>query len=301
MSSWLGELAGIGTATSWSVSNQIHSAISRTTGATGLVTVRFPFFICTMGCMCLLAGADTTLGLEAFGYLALSGILGMGLCDWALYRGILITGPALGILVLSLSSVFTAIMGALFLGQSLNVQAVAGMLVILLGIGWVSTDGGDSILMPGQLVPHGKKLVEGFLWLILAAMGLATGFIFLKQALSLGTAPLWAAFIRIIPVALLFWGLGLANGEAKAAITHLRQNRKFLLLLPFANIFSSIGLWLSCEAVARIPTGVAATLIGLQPIGVTILGAIWYRKRPSLRAFSGIVIAFVGTALVCLR
>ena len=301
MSLWLGELAGIGTAASWSVSNQIHSAISRTTGATGLLIVRFPFFICTIGLMCLLFGTDTTLSLKAFWYLGLSGILGMGLCDWALYRGILITGPPLGILILSLSAAFTAIMGALFLGQSLNAQAMTGMLVILLGIGWVSTDGGDSILMPGQQVPHGKKLAEGIFMLVIAALGLASGFIFMKLALNDGTSPLWAAFIRIFPVAFLFWGLGFISGQTKTAIAHLRQNRRFLLLLPIAGVFSSMGLWFSCEAVDRIPTGVAATLIGLQPIGVTILGAIWYKKRPSFRAFSGIVIAFVGTALVCLR
>ena len=301
MSAWLGELAGMGTALSWSFSNQIHSAISRITGAAGLVTMRFPFHLSVLGIICLLLGADTTLSPISFFHLALSGILGMGLCDWALYRGILITGPPLGILILSLSSVFTAIMGALFLGQSLNSQALIGMLVILFGIAWVSTDGGDSLLMPGQQIPHGKKLAEGIGMLVIAALGLASGFIFLKLALNAGTSPLWAAFIRIIPVALLFWGLGLTNGQTKAAIMHLRQNRRFFVLIPIASVFSCLGLWLSCEAVARIPTGVAATLIGLQPIGVTIVGAIWYKRRPSFRAFSGIAIAFVGTALVCLR
>jgi drug/metabolite transporter (DMT)-like permease len=47
--------------------------------------------------------------------------------------------------------------------------------------------------------------------------------------------------------------------------------------------------------------GVATTLIALQPVSVTVLGALWYRRRPTLRILTGIAVAFGGTALICLR
>jgi drug/metabolite transporter (DMT)-like permease len=60
-------------------------------------------------------------------------------------------------------------------------------------------------------------------------------------------------------------------------------------------------MWASCVAMQFTPAGIAATIMGLQPIWVIITSSLWERRLPSFRIVLGSLIAFSGTALVCLR
>jgi len=62
-----------------------------------------------------------------------------------------------------------------------------------------------------------------------------------------------------------------------------------------------VGVWLSLVAIGATKTGIAATLIGLEPIFIIPVAAMVERRWPTPRAIAGAGIAFVGTALLCLR
>lgn len=301
MSAGLGELAAIGTAVSWGISNQVQSVVARMMGSTGVTLLRMPYQIAFLAFLCFIMQADISFSSQNFLLLIVSGVLGICCCDYALYRSITIIGPAMAVLLLSMSAGFTALFGWIFLSEIMPFQAVAGIVTTLLGIGWVVTEHSASTLLPGQEVPEGKVLLLGVALAASAAVCLAASFIFLKLAMQNSVDPLWASFVRLCGGAAVLWAVGLVRGWIPAVGSGLRRYPRIYWMLFFSCGCGSLGMWFSSLAMNMAPVGIAATLIGLQPIMVTIIGALWYRRAPSLRTVSGIVIAFCGTALVCLR
>ncbi len=301
MSSGLGELAAFSTAVTWGISNQIQSSVGRMLGPTYMNLLRMPYLVLLLGVMCLVMGVETSLGSRELWFIALSGATGAFLCDFLLYKAIYILGPPVAVLLLSTSTVFTAVFGWLALGENLPLQAALGIAVTLAGILWVMTEHGGSTLLPGQKIPKGKRLVGGVLLACGAAISISAGFILLKMGMHAETSPLWATFIRLATAATLFWGIGLFGGWIPAAVRQAREHPAAFLTLLLSSLFGASGAWLASIAVGLAPVGVVATLIGLQPVMVTIVGAAWYRKKPSPRVISGILTAFAGTAMVWLR
>ncbi len=301
MTAGLGEAAAFATAFGWAVSAYVHGVVGRMVGAVGVTMLRLPFQLTALGAVCLLLGEETAVGLPALGLLALSGLTGFICCDILLYAAMNIIGPQGAILLVSLSAGFTALLGALFLGELLPLQAVAGIIITIVGVAAVLTERTGSTLLPGQEPPTGRRLVLGIAAGLSAAIFLSFSFIFLKQAMRQGPTPLWAAFLRLLIATVLLWVGGLFRGMSLTAVRNLRQNPRVVKLLLGATAFSSGGIWASSLAMHHAPAGGAATIIGLQPVVLTFVGAIGNRRRPSARAVTGSLVAFVGTALVCLR
>ena len=297
----VGELSAFGTAISWSVSNQINSAVACRIGATNLTLLRLPVMLLFMGALCLVLGVGTRISLTAFLQLALSGVLGLTVGDFLLYRSILIIGPTMAVLVLSLSAGIAAIFGWLFMGESLPMLAVLGIAVALAGVGVVVTEHSGSILLPGQAIPRGKTLALGVTLAGLAAASLALAYVVQRAAMLTGVQPLWATFVRVGMGGGILWAVGSMLGWASAATRSLVEQRPVKWLLLVSGSCGALGMWLMSTALVDTPSGVVATIIGLQPITVAAIGAVWYRRRPSLRIVFGSLVAFIGVALVCLH
>ena len=297
----LGELAAFGTAVGWSVSSYVHGIVGQMVGARSVTLLRLPYQMILLTVLCVGIGVETPLDPESVLYLFLSGFIGVSLCDFMLYQAITIVGPQTAILVLSLSSSFTAVIGFCLLGEVLALRTVAGIAMTTLGVIWVLAERTGSTLLPGQEPPKGRRLATGIALSVGAAVTLALSFIFLKMALRTGMPPLWAALVRIACAAAVLWGTGLFKGWSMAAVSDMRAQPRVFWILLSVSAFSAAGMWFSSVAMSMIPAGVAATIIGLQPIIVAIVGAVWCRRVPSRRVVSGTLVAFCGTALVCLR
>jgi drug/metabolite transporter (DMT)-like permease len=301
MAAGLGEAAAFATALGWAVSAYVHGVVGRMAGPVGVTMLRQPFQLAALGIVCLLLGEETFLSLKGLGLLTVSGITGFICCDLLLYGAMGIIGPQAAIQLASLSSGVTALLGMFFLGERLPLQAVAGIIITLVGVAIVLTERTGSTLLPGQEVPTGRRLVLGTAAGLGAAVFLSVSFIFLKQAMIDGPTPLWAAFVRLLVATLLLWGGGLFRGFSGSAVRSFRQNPGMFRLLLGATAFSAGGIWASSLALHHAPAGVAATIIGLQPVILAFVGTIGNRRRPSARAVAGSLVAFMGTALVCLR
>ena len=296
-----GELAAFGTALSWSFSNQIQSAIARVVGPSGVALLRLPYQIALLGCMCLILREDTSLTWQGFWLLTLSGIGGVAYCDFVLYKSVVIVGPTMAVLLQSLSAAFTAVFGWVFLQEVLPLQASLGIVLTLVGVAWVVTERGGSVLLPWQEVPCGKTLAMGIFYGFSCGVVLSVSFIFLRMAMQTGVQPLWATLVRVFMGAVVLWALGCVRGWSGAAIKDLKAHPRLYWMLLISTSCGAGGMWLSSVALKLAPAGVVATLIGLQPITVALVGAVWYRRCPSLRVALGSLIAFGGSALVCLR
>lgn len=301
MSAGLGELAAFGTAFGWALSSYVHGMVGRMVGATGVTLLRLPFQLAILSLSCLALQVDVTVSARGLGLLFLSGLTGLAVADYMLYKGMTILGPQLGLLLISLSSPFTALFGWLFLGEHLSLQVAAGIFFCLAGIAVVVGDKSGGTLYPGQDSPSVRAKTMGVILGASAAAFLAVSFIFWKAAMQDGTDPLWATFIRLLLAALLLWGGGLFKGWSAQAFNDLRTRPRVFRLLLGACLFSAGGMWLAGIAMGLAPAGVAATIIGLQPVLGTILVAAVNRRGPSSRVICGTLVAFAGTALICLR
>jgi drug/metabolite transporter (DMT)-like permease len=125
---------------------------------------------------------------------------------------------------------------------------------------------------------------------------------FSKKGFSTGADPLFCAFLRNVAAAVVFWPVVALMGGSRAAMQSLRSGRGVLPRMALGAVLGpGIGMWLSLVAVANTDTGVAATLIGLEPIA--IMPVVWFMtgRRPTVRAVVGAAVAFAGTALLLMR
>lgn len=301
MSSGVGEAAAIATAVAWGISSQVQSAVGGLIGATGVTLLRQPYQIFFVTLMCLFMQVETGVSGEAFALLFVSGLCGICLSDYLLYWSMTVVGPSVAVLLVSTSTVFSAVLGWLFLQETMPFIALLGIGVIMAGIMCVLSESRGSTLMPGQTVPHGKRLALGVVMGLVAALLLSMSFILLKTALRTGVDPLWATFIRLCSGAAVLWGVGLFKGWPILVWKGVRSHPRICWMLLFSCLCGASGMWLSSLAVKYAPVGIAATLISLQTVSVTLIGAAWYRRMPSVRVMAGIIVAFAGTAMVCLR
>lgn len=300
MTTGLGELAAFGTALTWGISTQVQGAVGRMVGANGVTLLRMPYQVFFLGLMCLVMGAEISLSLKGFMLLAASGAMGVFMSDFLLYRAISVIGPGMAVLILSTSTIFSTFLGWLLLGEVMPLPALAGIGVALAGIMLVVTEQSSCMLLPGQEVPRGRELTGGLLMAAGAALALSGSFLALKMGFQTGIDPLWGTFIRTLNGALMLWIIGAARGWVTSVRQGLGRYPKVYLMLFGSCALGSCGIWLSGLALLLAPVGVASTLISLQPIVVAIVGAVWYRRRLSWRIMAGIVIAFGGSALICL-
>lgn len=300
MAGW-GELAAFGTAFGWALSSYAHGMVGRMVGAAGVTLLRTPFQMALLGLMCLLSGVDVSLTWRECLLLLLSGFMGITCSDFMLYKGMTVIGPQMSVLLISTSSAFTALLGWFFLGETLPVQAVAGICLTLTGIAVVVGDHGGSTLYPGQEEPPPSRLAAGAALVGGAAVLQAVSFIAWKAAMQDGASPLWATFVRLATAAAILWGVGFFKGWSARALHDIRTRPRVLWLLLGASTFSAGGMWAAGLAMVLAPAGVAATIIGLQPVLIVGVGAVVRRQMPSARVLTGTCVAFAGTALVCLR
>ncbi|SBW11025.1 conserved membrane hypothetical protein [uncultured delta proteobacterium] len=296
----VGEIAGLITAVSWAGSCQLHTVAGRMVGAVNLVVARVPLFLLVMGIIVLATGTSTAVAPGALPYIVISGAMGVGLSDPFLYSASVTIGPRLALLLISLSACITALLGHFFLGESINFMGWVGILVATSGVAFVLIEGG---------IHHGAdfsgltsmQILAGVGKGLAAAVSMATSFLFLKQGLLLGIEPFWATFIRILAGACVVWTLSILRGRFLRVMHDVWTSWPVVRLLLLGCMVSTVGNCLAPVAVKYTHAGIAATLIGLQPIMIIIITTLYERKMPSGQALIGTCIAFSGTALIFTR
>lgn len=227
-------------------------------------------------------------------WLGLSGLVGLGLGDGALFYAIVILGPRLSILLLSLAPPFTAIIAWLFLGEQLSLYAILGILLTFFAIIWVVSE------PRGKEHFRGSKAVGVILGLI-GALGQGLGVILAKYGITTELDALSATLLRMIPAAVAMWLFAVIIRQAKPTIVAMKDKRAALAVLGGAIFGPFIGVWLSIVAVKYTEAGVAATLLATVPIFMIPLEFIIHKRKPSVRAIMGTLMAIIGIALIFMR
>lgn len=131
-------------------------------------------------------------------------------------------------------------------------------------------------------------------WLLFIALSFIWGssFILMKEGLN-GLSPFQVASIRIITSGLVLLPI---------AIRYFNKipGNKLLFIFLSGTLGSLLPAYLFCIAEQVIDSALAGVLNSLTPIFVIICGALFFQSKTPLNKIIGIVIAFTGSALLCL-
>jgi len=295
-----GEIAALATAVSWAGSCQVHTLVVRQVGTLSMLVARVPLFVCFMALISFVSQTSTNTPVDGLIFISVSACMVIVAGDLLLYYACVTIGPRLAVLILSMSSCFTAIAGYVFLGETIGIIGIAGILTAIGGVAFVTLESGENISSDLAFISPSQKK-KGFAAAWCAALALSAGFLFLKMGLLAGISPIWSSFLRIAIGGAIIWCIALARQQLLSTLRTTWTNLSIVKVLFFACCISAIGNVLAPVAMYYTETGIAATLIGLQPVIIIPISALIDRTIPSPRAIIGTLIAFAGIAMIFLR
>ncbi len=294
----MGELAAIGAAWCWAFCSLAFASAARQLGSLGVNIVKLVLAVGMLAAVSLcLHGrlAPWDLPRSDWLWLSLSGFVGFFLGDICLVRALILLGPRLTVLIMSLWPVMAALTAWAMFGQAEALSAAqwAGVSVTLAGVVWVLRERPVN----GQ---HPRHYLRGTLLALMGAAGQAVGYVLAKNGLPADGDPFAATQIRAmvaIPPFVLVIVLRRSWGQIWPAIT---RSRVFGAMLFGSFIGPFLGVVLSLVAQQHSQIGVASTYMAISP--VLILPLVWlvYKERISWRAAIGAAVAVGGLAVLYL-
>ena len=260
-------------------------------------------------------GLGRGLGGGAFGWFFLSGCIGFGLGDSALYQALPRLGPRLTALLMQcLAAPFAALAEWLWLGTTLSRPQIAAGLVILFGVA-IAVAPQDHLRIPRRL------LIGGLVFGVVAAVGQGLGAVVSRKAYAVVALAgqdvdgLTAAYQRILG--------GVVFAVPFTVWVHLRRERQSPTAGEAASTAATAGaarLWhtgwgwvvlnslagpilgVGCYqwALATQPSGVVLPIVATMPIVVIPFAYFLEGDRPSARSLAGGVLAVLGALALAL-
>ena len=257
-------------------------------------------------------GRGVGLAGSAFPTFLVSGIVGIGIGDVALFQALPRLGSRLSLLLINC---LTAPLGALlewfWLGTALSLRQVASGLVILIGVGLALTPGKHLKLGP-------RELVLGTAFSVLSALGGAAGAVLSRKAYAIAHVSgqhltgAEAAFQRVVGglfiagVCLLVVKRRALRIQAAAPPQVILEvsKRKWLGIWPFVLVNGLAGQTLGVSfmqwALETTPTGIVLAILATTPVVVLPFSVVFEKERPSVYSLVGGAIAVAGVVALVL-
>lgn len=294
---FIGEFAALFTAVLWSGSSMVFAAATARIGSIQVNISRLLMATIYLGIVILLFGLPVALSARQAGNLAVSGIVGLALGDSFLFKAYKEIGARVTMLIMSLAPAVTAVLGYLFLNETISLQAVLGMIITIVGIAIV--------VLERRTIAAGRPSwsFEGLALAVLAAVGQGVGLIFAKLAFREGEVNGFVAtFIRILSsLVLLVPGL-LMTGRWANPVRVFSRDRQALLLTAAGSVLGPfLGISFSLIAISHTDVAVAATLMATVPILMLPLVHIFHHEQLSWKSITGAFVSVLGVGLLFFR
>jgi drug/metabolite transporter (DMT)-like permease len=293
----LGEAAALGTATCWAFGTILFTRAARRIGALTLNLSRITLALCVLSLILLFTrGVNWApdARLRNIVFLAISGVCGLTLGDWAYFRALIYIGPRLSTLFMILAPVFATLIALPLLGEHLGLWALVGMTLTLAGVISVVLDRRNAG------VPRGHR-IRGAALAILGSFAQAAGLNLSKLGMGTVVDPLPATAIRMAAGAAGVWVLALASRRAGGVSRLVRDPVARWATLGATLLGPVLGIWLSLVAVRHTKTGIAATLMATTPLLILPLLVLVEKEKVSARTIAGTLVSVIGVALLFLH
>ncbi|HEQ79049.1 MAG TPA: DMT family transporter, partial [Euryarchaeota archaeon] len=287
----IGMLAALGTSVLWSFSSVLFTigGKAKSPAAVNRTRILVALVIISLLHLAVLGSILPRASPSEWGYLVLSGVIGLAIGDALLFAAFIRIGPRLSMLIMALAPVVTTSVAWVIFDEKLPYLKVLSIVVALGGTAWV-------ILERRRANDAFKTDATGLLLGFGGMMGQAVGLLLSKVVLDDGFDTLSATYIRMIGGALSLWIFTFIISKNLEPFKDFTQ-WKFMCLILVASIVGPVlGIWSSMVAIAYAPLGIASTLMSLAPILTIPLAYFAFKERVSWRAVLGTVVALIGVA-----
>lgn len=298
MNTYIGEIAAIATAICWAITSTAFEDAGKRIGSVNLNLLRLLFAFVFLGIFTTLTrGLPLPLDAskEAWGWLMLSGLVGIVIGDLLLFEAFVLIGARISMLIYASVPPLTGIIAYLFLGEAMTAMQITGMLVTMAGIALVILDGKSR--SDGSKKVQLNHPVLGVLLAFGGSLGQAIGYIIGKY--GMGDFDAFASTqIRLIGAIISFTILFTIKGYWKTFFPVFKEIKALKSTVIGAIFGPFIGISLSLFAVQRINPGVASTLISITPVLLIPYAIIVKKEQVILKEIFGSLIAIAGLAIM---
>lgn len=321
----LGAIAGLGASALWVVSSLSFTAAGARLGATAVNALRLGLALTVLfGVNWVWSGsAMPTASERQLWSLAISGVIGLAICDQALFIAFMDLGPRRALLMMTTAPLWALTFGAVMLGERLAPHQLFGIGLAIAGIVLVILERRE----PASAAARTGRELRGWMLAGLAGLLQAVGSLLSKRGMApeggeAAVAPLTAALIRmafgvlgVLPIVAWAWRSAARRREASDGAEQrlsgapvespLTANPRLVHGLLFTALGTLVGpvLGVLCLMVAndRLHLGIAGVLTSLTPVLIVPVAATVMRERIPPLGWVGALIATLGVATLFLN
>ncbi len=294
LSTHWGEIAALLTALFWTVTALSFEVASRQVGSLSVNIIRLFFafwWLLIYNWIAKGSALPTDASMHNWIWLGLSGLVGFVFGDYFLFKSYPILSSRVSMLIMTTVPPITAITGWIFLGETLSLLHILGM---------VLTVGGISLSILGRTSGEkGVKLnypIKGVLYALGGAVGQSIGLIISKYGMQ-GYDAFSSTQIRIIFGLAGFIILIAIMGRYREVGLAL-QSKKGMSRIMLGSVFGPfLGVSFSLIAVKYASTGVASTLMAVVPIMIIAPSVFILHHKVTLREVIGAIVSVSGVVL----
>ncbi len=298
MEGYFGETAALLTSVFWTVTGLSFEIASRRVGSLSVNMIRLVFaflFLATFTWISRGIPFPIDASSHAWIWLAVSGLVGFVFGDYFLFRAFAMVSSRVTMLVMTLVPPITAFIGWLFLKEVMNLKEVAGMFMVVSGIGMA--------IMSRN--PENRKIklnypVKGLMFALLGTIGQAVGLVLSKYGMQ-DYDPFAATHIRIM-AGMIGFAFIIVMLKKKQLVKNAMRDPKGLKFIIIGSIFGPfLGVSFSLLAVQNTATGIAATLMSLMPVLLIPPSIIFFKHKITWPEIAGAFVSVAGVALFFIR
>ena len=223
----MGEIAALATSFCWSFTSIQFTLAGQRIGSVVVNRARLVLAVLYLSLAhLLLQGELWPIHAEPFrwGWLGLSGTIGLVLGDSCLFQAFLLIGTRRAMLLMTLVPVISTLVAWGWLGETLHPVEMGAVLLTVSGIAWVVSERQPA---QGASVESKGQYALGLLLGLGGALGQALGLVTAKQGLVGDFPSLSATLIRMVVAMAVIWLLTLARGRIGATWPPAMNRRAF--------------------------------------------------------------------------
>ena len=295
MGSYTGEIAALLTAFCWAITATAFETTGKKIGSMNLNLLRLLIGMVFLSIFTLLTRGyllpiDATAS-EWF-WLILSGLVGIVIGDLLLFEAFVQIGSRISMLIYASVPPLSGILAFIFLGESMKMIQIVGMLVTLAGIASVILVGGKDNKKVSFSHP-----IKGILLAFGGAFGQAAGYIIGKFGMA-SYDPFASTQIRLLAGMLGFAVLFFIRNNWKSFFQSLKRTDA-LKTATIGSFFGPfLGISLSLYAVQKINPGVASTLTSITPVLLIPFAFFIKKENVTLKEIIGTFITLAGVGIM---
>jgi drug/metabolite transporter (DMT)-like permease len=297
IASHIGEIAALMTAVCWTFTSLAFESAGKKVGSLQVNIIRLVIALVFLGIYTSITNGHFFpghVGMHAWLWLSLSGLVGFVVGDLMLFQAFVVTGARVSMLIMSLSPPLTAFFGWLILGEKMSWSNIIGMTITIWGIAIV-------VLARSAKGAKGQKIhfnypLKGILLALGGATGQGMGLVLSKLGMQ-QLDPFMSTQIRVIAAIAGFTLLFTITRRWPMVFKTIKNKAAMLRITTGAFFGPFLGVSLSLLAIQYTSTGVAATLNSLTPVLIIPLAHFFLKEPVTFREIAGAILAVIGVSI----